>query len=419
MGWEIGPSYTLQSASPRDVILWPLHMQVCDMATSSNLGDREAETNLEPCLNALRDDELAVQLLAAIIESSEDAIICQSLSGIITSWNRGAEQIFGYTSDEVIGQSISILHPAGAAEEFVAILESISRGERIRRFETMRRRKDGTEVVVALSISPICDRQGKIIGASKILRDKTNRVRSDAVFQRDEKLAVAGRLAAGVAHEINNPLAAVTNLHFLMKGEDLPERARRYLELADHELTRISHITTQALGFYQENTEPVEANISEIVESAVAIHRHRLEINGIKVERRYRDGSAIVCHAGELKQVVVNLIGNAVDAMPGGGTLWLRLRPASDPGSTRLGVRISVADTGGGMAQETIRRLFEPFYTTKGSMKTGLGLWVCDQIVARHGGVIRVKSSESQKTHGSIVSVFLPSESGDLDRHSV
>jgi PAS domain S-box-containing protein len=388
------------------------------MASSSNLGDPEVETNLEPSLKSHRDDDQAVQLLAAIVECCEDAVICQSLSGIITRWNRAAELVFGYTSDEVIGQSISILHPASKADELVAILESIGRGEHIRHLETIRRRKDGTKVVVALSIAPICDRQGKIIGACKILRDITNRERSDAVFQRDEKLAIAGRLAAGVAHEINNPLTALTNLHFLMKGEDLPERARRYLEMADHELTRISHITTQALGFYQENTEPAEANLSEIVESAVAIHRHRFETNGIKVERRYLDGSAIVCHAGELKQVVVNLIGNAVDAMPAGGTLSLRLRPASDPGTTRRGVRISVADTGSGMAQETIRRLFEPFYTTKGSMKTGLGLWVCDQIVARHRGMIGVRSSQNQKTHGSIVSVFLPSESEDLDRDS-
>ena len=289
------------------------------MASSSELTAPATVTNLE-CSTATNlerrplksGDQEAVQLLAAIVESSEDAIIGESLSGIITSWNRGAEQIFGYSSDEVIGQSISILHPAGDADEFVAILDAIGRGERISHFETTRRRKDGAEVIVALSISPICDREGKIIGASKILRDITDRTRSDAMLQRAEKLAVA-RLAAGVAHEINNPLAALMNLHFLMRGEDLTERARQYLEMADHELTRIAHYTTQALGFYHEISEPVEADPSEIVESAVDIHRHRLETNGVKVKRRYLGGSAIVCHAGELKQVFVNLIGNAVE----------------------------------------------------------------------------------------------------------
>jgi PAS domain S-box-containing protein len=388
------------------------------MASSSNLTASETVANpgpptvksLEPSLNIHRDDEQAVQLLAAIVESSEDAIIGESLGGIITSWNRGAEQIFGYASGEVIGKSISILHPAGEADEFVAILKSIGRGARISHFETTRRRKDGTEVIVALSISPICDRQGNIVGASKILRDVTDRKRSDALLQNAEKLAVAARLAAGVAHEINNPLAALTNLHFLMKSECLPERARQYLELADHELTRISHITTQALGFYQEYTDPVETNLPEVVESAVAIHRQRLETNGVKVERRYAGGSAAVCHAGELRQVFVNLIGNAVDAMSAGGILWLRIRPASHPGTAQRGVRVSVADTGGGMAKETIRRIFEPFYTTRESTKTGLGLWMCDQIVSRHKGTIRVRSSQSRQTHGSIVSVFLPSE---------
>lgn len=387
------------------------------MASPSDLSvpdlERSAVTSLERAPDSRLDDQEAVQLLAAIVESSEDAIIGESLSGIITSWNRGAEQIFGYTSEEVIGRSISILHPADEADQFVAILESIGRGERISHFETTRRRKDGTEVVVALSISPICDRQGNIIGASKILRDITDRKRSDALVQRADKLAVAARLAAGVAHEINNPLAALTNLLFLMKGEDLPQCARQYLEMADHELNRITHITTQALGFYQEYTEPVEADLSEIVESAVSILQHRLETNGIKVRRRYLDGSAVVCHAGELRQVLVNLIGNAVDAMPAGGTLWLRLRPASDPATARRGVRISVADMGNGMAKETIRHIFEPFYTTKESTKTGLGLWMCDQIVTRHKGTIRVASSQGRQTHGSIVSVFLPSEPED------
>ena len=367
--------------------------------------------NLERSLNShLLDDQQSVQFLAAIVESSEDAIIGESLSGIITSWNRGAEQIFGYTSAEVIGQSISILHPAGEADEFVAILDAIGRGERISHFETTRRRKDGTEVAVSLSISPIRDRCGEIVGASKILRDITDRKRSDALLQKAEKLAVAGRLAAVVAHEINNPLAALMNLHFLMKAEDLPERARQYLEMADHELTRMTHITIQALGFYQEYDEPVEADLSEIIESAVAIHQQELETHGIKIKRRYLDGSAVACRAGELKQAFVNLIGNAVDAMPAGGTLRLRLRPASQPGTARRGVRISVADTGRGMAQETIQNLFEPFYTTKELTKSGLGLWMCDRIVARHGGTIKVRSSQRPQNHGSIVSVFIPSE---------
>lgn len=353
----------------------------------------------------------ASQLLAAIVESSEDAIIGEDLDGLITSWNFGAEQMFGYSAAEAVGQSISLLHSRDDANEMQSILAMISRGERATHFETTRRHKDGREIVVSMSISPIRDKQGKIIGASKIVRDITAQKQADLVLRMAEKLAVAGRLAASVAHEINNPLTALTNLHFLLRREQLSEEAKQYLWAAERELARITHITTQALGFYREWRPVDEVIVSSVLDSAVTLHLHRIESKAVTVVRDYRECPPIQCHAGELRQVFVNLISNALDAMSSEGVLSLRIRPAVHRKTNRRGVRVSIADTGTGMPAEIRSRLFEPFFTTRGPMRTGLGLWVCRQIVSRHDGLITARSRSAEQGHGSIVSIFLPEHS--------
>lgn len=353
----------------------------------------------------------ASQLLAAIVESSEDAIIGENLEGLITSWNRGAEQMFGYTAAEAIGQSISLVHSREDADEMQSILAMIKRGERATHFETTRRHRDGREIVVSMSISPIRDKCGNIVGASKIARDITAQKQADLVLRMAEKLAVAGRLAASVAHEINNPLTALTNLHFLLRRETLPEQARQYLWAAERELARITHITTQALGFYREWRPVDEVVVSTVLDSAITLHLHRIESKAVTVVRHYRDCPPIQCHAGELRQVFVNLIGNALDAMSSEGVLSLRIRPSIHRKTNRRGVRISIADSGTGISAEIRNRLFEPFFTTRGPTRTGLGLWVCRQIVSRHDGVIVARSCTPQQGHGSIVSVFLPERS--------
>ncbi len=350
------------------------------------------------------------QLLAAIVESSEDAIIGEDLNGIITSWNRGAEYIFGFTTEEAIGRPVSLLHLPEDETEMQSILDMVRRGERASHFETVRRRKDGSKVLVSLSVSPILDDEGIVIGASKIARDITSRRRAEEVLHKAEKLAVASRLAASVAHEINNPLAALTNLHFLLKGEDLPEQARHYLEMADHELSRITHITTQALGFYRENKAAAPTSMREVLESALTIHKQRFETNGVRLIAQYQPVPEISCHTGEIRQVFVNLIGNALDAMPSGGDLLLRVHPGVHWKTQARGIRAIVADTGPGLTEEVRQKLFEPFYTTKGVTRTGLGLWMCEQIINRHRGYLAVRSRTSKPGRGTVFSLFLPLE---------
>jgi len=382
--------------------------------------DSPAETTnaREEALERRANETLA--LLAAIVESSDDAILSSDLDGIITSWNKGAERIFGYTAQDMIGRPTSALAPQSALEDPLHVLEKIRRGERVDHYETIRRHKDGSDVIVSLSVSPLCDPEGNIIGASKVARDITGTKRAEQALRNADKLALAGRMAASIAHEINNPLEAITNLLFLLEHEIISEQARRYLTLAQHELTRVSHIASQTLGFFRGAPGSATHPLADIVDSAVSLNLGRLNTCNVQFEKKFAPVAPLLCNQGELRQVLVNLVANALDAMPSGGRLLIRIRDASDLATGAPGARITIADTGSGMSAQTHRVLFEPFYTTKGSTGTGLGLWVSSQIIARHKGHISVRSSQSPDHHGTVFSIFLPRLQelplGDSDR---
>jgi PAS domain S-box-containing protein len=350
----------------------------------------------------------APALLAAIVESSDDAIISTALDGTITSWNKAAERIFGYTAHEMMGKSTNLLRSADASEDPAAVLDKIRLGEPVDHCKTLRRHKDGSDIAVSLSVSPIRDDAGKIIGASKVARDITSARRSEEALRNADRLALAGRMAAGIAHEINNPLEAITNLLFLLQQESISDQARQYLDLAQHELTRVSHIASQTLGFFRGSPGPAACQLSDIANNAIDLHAGRLLVSSVDVKTRYLPVAPLLCQQGELLQVMVNLVSNALDSMAGQGKLILRIRPSTDHRSSTPGIRFTVADTGMGMDSQTRRQLFEPFYTTKGSTGTGLGLWVTQQIIARHGGSISVRSSKSPVQHGSVFAIVLP-----------
>jgi PAS domain S-box-containing protein len=367
----------------------------------------ETQSLREAALVRKADETYA--LLAAIVESSDDAIFSCDLNGSITSWNKSAERIFGYTQNEMIGRPTSVLAPPHAPEDSALVLEQIRRGYRVDHYETIRHHQDGSDVVVSLSVSPLRDFTGSIIGASKVARDITGTKRAEQALRNADKLALAGRMAASIAHEINNPLEAITNLLFLLEHEEISEQGRRYLTLAQHELTRVSHIASQTLGFFRGAPGSAAHPLQDILDSAISLNAGRLSTCNVVSEKRYGAVAPLLCNQGELRQVFVNLVANALDAMSsGGGRLLIRVRDASDPISGVPGVRITFADTGSGMSAQTHRVLFEPFYTTKGSTGTGLGLWVSSQIIARHKGRILVRSSQSSERHGTVFSIFLP-----------
>jgi PAS domain S-box-containing protein len=249
-----------------------------------------------------------------------------------------------------------------------------------------------------------------------IVLDASDRKRSEEALRRTEKLAATGRLAASIAHEINNPLEAITNLLFLLRNFcQLDETALKYVAMAEHEAQRVAEITQQTLRFYRQPTLPTRANMRDVLDSVLSLYNGRLNTLNIRVDRDYDAALDLFCFAGELRQVFANLVGNALDATSSGGRLRIRARLSrnwKDPVQT--GVRFTVADTGTGMEPEVRERAFEAFFTTKEVTGTGLGLWVSHEIVVKHRGLVHLRSRTALggQTAGTVFQIFIPDDPG-------
>jgi PAS domain S-box-containing protein len=253
-------------------------------------------------------------------------------------------------------------------------------------------------------------RPAKIVG---VIADITHRKRGEQAMLRAEKLAVAGRLAASVAHEINNPLEAVANLLFLITLCDSAEAAQAHANRAMEELLRVSLVTQSTLKFHRQSGAPRETNLSETLDSVLALFRGRMQSSGIEVFVRVENESPVECMPGEMQQIFANLVANAVEAMPDSGRLTIRVRPSADwRDRTTQGMRVTLCDSGFGMDRATMNRVFEPFFTTKADTGTGLGMWVVMQLLDRHHGHVRLWSSQRPGATGTAFSVFLPFEAG-------
>jgi PAS domain S-box-containing protein len=366
-----------------------------------------SSTALLPIREQTQHDPVEARLqLAAIVDSSDDAIISKDLNGIITTWNAAATRVFGYQPDEIIGKSVLTLIPPELHSEEPEILRKVTAGERIEHFETQRQRKDGELLQISLTISPIRDATGRIIGISKIARDITERKLTEAALFESERMAAIGRLAASIAHEVNNPLEAILNLAFLLERHpSLDEEARAYTNLLLNEVVRVGEITRRTLSFYRDTSQPIEIEMMALVEGVVKLHKPLLDQKAIQLVTRFKRPTYVWGRAGELRQVFTNLIGNAIDALPQGGIM----RVSVNCGKGAEGARISVSDNGPGIPEELREKIFEPFFSTKNSKGTGLGLWICLAIVRKYGGHIRLRSwtAPGQKT-GTIFRVTLP-----------
>jgi PAS domain S-box-containing protein len=350
-------------------------------------------------------------ILAAIVDSSDDAIISKDLKGNITSWNISAERLFGYRADEIIGQSIMSLIPLELRGDEAQILAKIKAGERIDHFQTVRVKKSGERMEVSLTISPVKDERGVIVGAAKILRDITRQKKLEAMVHTSERLASVGRLAASVAHEINNPLEAVTNYVYLAKQQpDLPPKIKQYLDSADAALARVAHIAQQTLGFYRENFQPTKLVISKIIDDVLAIYERKLKYKRLDVDRRIDSGLTLSGFEGEMKQMLSNLVTNACDACQDGGRIIIAARSTRQFPSDQLGICITVADTGVGISDQDKLNLFTPFFTTKKSLGTGLGLWITKELLENRGGRVRFRSRTSSPS-GTVLSLYIPQAS--------
>jgi PAS domain S-box-containing protein len=253
------------------------------------------------------------------------------------------------------------------------------------------------------------DAQGRVTRIVGVMTDITHRKRTEEAILRAEKLAVAGRLAASVAHEINNPLEAIANMLYLITMTESTEETRRLATDALSELMRISLIAQSTLKFHRQTGTPKITILSEILESVLALFRGRLQAQEITVDVQSGREVPIACMPSETQQIFANLVANAIEAMQGKGRLLIRLRPSRDwRKPTVEGMRVSVCDSGAGIERDAICRIFEPFFTTKIETGTGLGLWVVAQLVERHNGWVRVRSSQRPGASGTVFSVFLP-----------
>jgi PAS domain S-box-containing protein len=371
------------------------------------LGTIRDVTELRKSEETLRENAKRLGEMAAIVASSEDVILSKDLNGIITSWNDAATVVFGYTAEEMIGTSILRLIPEDLHSDEKTIIENIRAGRRIEHFETVRVAKSGKRIDVSLTVSPVKDLSGQVIGASKILRDISNRKRLEQSVLQAEKIAATGRMAATIAHEINNPLEAVMNLLFLLRPKIADEEGINYLSAAESELARVAHIAKQTLGYYREHASASPASLKEIAEHALMIYETRCTAVGITIERFLSPSRKVVLRRGEMMQVVSNLIANAINAMPSGGTLSVSVCDTAFPAE---GVELTVADNGVGIPAGVLPKVFDAFFTTRATVGTGIGLFVAKQFVEGHGGRITIDSNITTERHGTSVRVFLPAK---------
>ena len=363
----------------------------------------------------LRDSE---NRLARIVDSSQDAIIGKNLDGIITHWNRGAERMYGYTADEVIGKSITILAPKDREDEIPGILEKIRRGEDVEYFESVRITKSGQHLNVSISVSPIHDSDGTIVGASAIARNVTTQKRTEEQLRQAQKMEAVGRLAGGIAHDFNNILGIIISCSELLGSRlDRTNGTIAYLENIREAADRGASLTKQLLSFSRR--QPLRSQLLESKERLRGLLRLLRPLLGDDIEIRLRPGkdlAVVEADPGQFDQIILNLAVNARDAMPKGGKLIIETavrvfdqsfaerHPPLTPGKY---VMLSVSDTGAGMDKTTVSRIFEPFFTTKEIGKgTGLGLSTVYGIVKQNGGNIWVYSEPGR---GSTFKIYLPS----------
>jgi PAS domain S-box-containing protein len=349
--------------------------------------------------------------LSAVFENVPVGLLFTLADGRIISGNRQAEGILGraFSAERIeTYRDLHVLHADGTRVEVGDRPLTLALAEGgIHRGEYQYVRPDGSRIWVEMIGAPIVDAQGRIIGAVDAIADIDVRKRAEHALIRSEKLALVGRLAASISHEINNPLEAVTNLLYLIENNTQDATARKFSRAAQDELARVSHIVTHTLRFNRQTVALGEQKMSGLLESSVAIYEGRLKNSGVSLVRDYADASRVYCSGSEIRQVFANVVGNSFDATKTGGRLVLRTRDQRNWRTGQAGVRVTIGDSGQGMNEQTRRRLFEPFFTTKGDNGTGLGLWVSREIVAKHHARMRVKSRQGESS-GTVFSIWFP-----------
>ena len=353
----------------------------------------------------------------ALLDSAGEGIWGVDLQGICTFVNRAACAALGYMPDELVGrnmhEAIHHHHPDGRPypNAECIVYNVFRRGRAFTNQIDHLFRKDGSIFYAEMSAQPILH-EGATRGAVVTFRDITQTRKAEEALRRSEKLAAVGQLASSIAHEINNPLEAVTNLLYLIRNaRSLPEM-QAYAVQAESELARVADITTQTLRFHRQQSSAALVDLNETLPAVLRLYTTRLRSRGIQLHMDLQPSPAAMLLEGDMRQVLNNLVRNALDAMPAGGHLYLRLRSATCPGTGAPGLRITIADTGTGFLPEIRAHLFEPFYTSKEITGTGLGLWISKGIVDKHAGHIGMHSCQqgmgAPGRHGTVFALWLP-----------
>jgi len=348
----------------------------------------------------------------------ENASVCINISdtdGNISYGNPALLKLIGYTAEEVERGMVrwDELTPAEFAEADRKATQQLVATGSCDSYQKAYRARDGRVIplLVGMTMLPAGINGEGTNQVAVFLTDLSSQKQAELALIQSEKLAAVGRLAASISHEINNPLEAVTNLLYLIKRADgLPPETIANVSLAETELARVSQIATQTLRFHRQSTKPSEVSPADLLHSVIQLYQGRLSNSQIRIVNQHEDIRPIRVYEGDIRQVLNNLVGNALDSMRMGGRLILRSRDCTQWHTGEYGVRITVADTGGGMSAETRAHIFDAFYTTKGSSGTGLGLWISKGIIDKHHGQLTVRTSDRQPHTGSVFSLFLPRE---------
>ena len=347
--------------------------------------------------------------ISDIFEHAATGLVITDVTGKVVNVNKAFARIVDRSPAEIHNANLfQWTHPEDQSRHDELLKKLLAREIPGFVIEKRYMRTDGSSVWVRNSVSLRSDEQSPPGHLVSICEDISDRKRAEGVLERQEQMAAIGRLTSSILHEINNPLEAVGNLIFLARQAANPVEAAGYFKQAEEELGRVSQITSQGLQFHRQSSAATSTNVVDLLGSVLALLKGRLKEARVDVDLATDDAPELMCFPGEIRQVFVNLITNAIDSMAFHGQLKIRVKPSTDWRTGEHGVRVTIADTGKGMSQETRKQIYQAFFTTKGAQGSGLGLWVTSNIVKKHRGCIHVRSKFASTGGGTVFSLIFP-----------